>query len=485
MKTLLQVILLSSLIQIAWSNTKELEERIEYLENQVTDLEINSLLNKIKWSGDFSTQYDYYNSKNSAPKELLFERPRKRIFGLWSNELFLNANANVHKRIGIYTSLRSAFYYNESLLNSRDVQDSLVDSKTTSYIQVNKAYADIDLVSSKSLIFSIGRLPTTSGPPVHFYSDKRRMGTYPLVAYSVPLDGLALTWNSQYTFGLKDDLVFRFIYTPTSIADYSNPAFGVQGSSTKNYSDLINGSEIYHLMAEYRTKRAKWTDDFSLIGQALRYTQGRIIPFETRAVLNAQTLEQSSGTIQDTNLYEVYSDNEKLLSVKSFNLHIEGDGLFGSGLGLYASYKRSHIERKGTLKIVVLEDNVNDQASSTVGNVTDIGGYILGGDKSEWGGTRLLGARYRFNDKFSLGAEHIHGTYGSIPTIFQPYAVQGFYNTVGTGFHNYVNWNVFGETMKLRFGYYYREEKKAFQIVSYVNRERDVHNAYSRLEINF
>ena len=112
----------------------------------------------------------------------------------------------------MYTTLAVRNHY--TLTNVDTSASSLLNGNHPDYNSYNatleKAYIDVGF-ESIPLVLSVGRLPTFGGPPTNIRDGMPRQSTYPILAYSYNLDGIAATFNFKQYLG--EDLSLRLVYT--------------------------------------------------------------------------------------------------------------------------------------------------------------------------------------------------------------------------------------------------------------------------------
>ncbi len=444
------------------SNHKHLE-----IEERMIDLEIKQLSSKILWSGEFINSIDYYNYTKEEPTDT------KKVHTLMQSVFKLHNAMNILKGAHFYSTLKAGYPYNNNIFNTTDIQDSSIIKNKGSFIEVEKAYADITLISQE-LIFSIGRLPTIEGPPTHLYSTGVRQGTYPILSFSMPIDGIAITWKTRDTFKLKDKLSITYLAAPFSQANTSYPW---DGNDSSKYNNLIAKAGFLHiLMTEYGTKRVPYIEYMSFIFQTYEFSLGR-----PRAISDV-TGPINPDYSDDNNQYELSSLHEKLIDVHGIVAYTELNNIFNLNIDLYANYKYNYIKSKGQIKATVSEDN-NGIPDLNFGDSFNIGGYLIDGETS--GNSYLLGIRYTFNVKYHIGYEYLMSPFLTLPTSIHLQHNSDFYNTVGNGNHTYFTYTNNGGALTMRFGYMKAVNDYQFKLMKYYKAKYEIKNVYALLTLKF
>jgi hypothetical protein len=432
------ILILSFIFSQSVLSQTDVEKRLNQLEQTVLDLEIKSLFNKILFSGELTTNFSRNNivDYNTAPE--------KRTDTLISNTLQLNANSNIGKRFKIYTSLEASFYFGENLgVNSASSTNSLSTQVDGDHIRVTKAYFDYHLIP-RSVIASLGRLATTDGPPAHFYSLEDRLGTYASIAYSVPVDGAALSWNMSKTFNFKDDVIFRAIYGEGQRVNRFNAAVGVDPGTASIFDGKLAKDDNYSsALVEYNTKRASFlTKDLNFIVHYIYGTIGSSPSAETRG------LGVVSG---DRNIYEYNISDDEFFKFDLISFHTDLTDVFGTNLDFYGTHVITKLRSKGEVTVTLVEDHMGGALGAAGTQLSST--PFLGDTDRAIGRKTLVGTRYKFSPSFALGAEYLHATKGSLPTTSFTQAKTNIYNVIGKVYHTFLTKTFNNKKVITRFGY--------------------------------
>tara|TARA_R110000868_G_scaffold161466_2_gene391874 strand:+ start:506 stop:1942 length:1437 start_codon:yes stop_codon:yes gene_type:complete len=471
------IVLLSlALPALAQDSSKRLAE----LEERLFDLELN-MLNKssVSVGGSFSSIYQYSSlrSDNTNIKEGTIDTV--------VSDLKLNINKTDDEALKFYSTIGAKYFWNNNFQSPLVVLDNGQTEVRGSFPYVQKAYFDY-FAFNGNLVFSSGRLPTVDGPPIEQSLGQSRMGTYPLLLYSVPLDGVAATFNLQQTFDLKQRYIFRLIYSPfyssSSRSDFST--VGVE-----NNTHLLETKKGDALHANFETS-GTFTNiaDYGFILQGYYARFGRMKAInDIRGLLDAQCraggITNICATGPDRNQYEVSTRDDYLADQTAIALHGDFSKIFNSKFDGYFTFKKTFFKKRGSLSATLTEQN-NGQAApaGTAIALTGSDGFIYNND--EEGTEILLGTKYHLSSRYRLGVEYIHRTFGSAPGTIQTSGITDFYNMIGTGYHSYFNFDL-RSNLGVTVGGMYLANEAEFVSFSYASRPSRVSSGYMNILLSF
>lgn len=207
------------------------EERVTALESRISDLEVGEGLRVVEFGGEFDLTYEHINDRQRAQS-----KAHRMRFSL-------DVNAPLTDKVKVYTRLTMDKYFNGFQESSEESTQNSFQESATPYFQ--RAYLEAEL--AEGLIFSGGRLPTVEGPPVNYWRNLPRTGTYPSRIYNNIFDGYALTKIWKQDVGQWSG---RFLYTPNSLLSpgtSSRPSSTFTGVRTTD----IYGVTIERLLADW------------------------------------------------------------------------------------------------------------------------------------------------------------------------------------------------------------------------------------------
>jgi len=449
----------------AQTNNEELSKKIEQLEKDVLDLQISSMLSKVMISGEFFNTISKVDTFNNPQGKK--NRHQENFVG----NLILNVNSSIGSDVQFYTSLYSSFFYGSSVFSPDYSTGQITDSTVGYSLNVIKAYIDYKIWNER-IILSLGRMPTVYGPPSHLYDLTKRTGTYPLIGFSVPFDGGAITWNLKQTFLLKDDLDTRFIF---AVVNKGNAADLDSGKVAEYGTDrLAENTYIYSYMLDYGTKR------FPNISSDGRFIlQGYYGKLKTFPALRTRGLLDSELP-GDHDLYEVYASQDDLLDMYGLIVHLEMSDVFKLPVDAYITYKRNWITSHANVLWRIVDDG---QGGGALGDSGSLGGYFVNG--KEAGDSILAGGLYKISSKIGVGGEYLFASAGSMDSTYYTKTTTKFYNIVGDGYHLYYTQSLKADRMNYRLGYMNALSKKELAGFIQANNNKRAITYYAHLGLRF
>jgi hypothetical protein len=435
-----KAVIATSLVASAMGATNsELESRIE-------DLELTRDLNIFSFSGDLENRYDYYQtvdnkssvSNNNANKQRFATYFRFNVEAKPTDKLAFYGRFAVSKNWNDFTTRSGTSVVSDSGEGGRD--------RDGSKLFLTRAFINYNI--TKSLTFSIGRLPTVDGPPYHEVEGTARSGAYPMLAYANYLDGMALTHGTKLGNGR---LSTRLVYTPTQFVDSTT------GSTDVDSKDDVGGKisptqNVYSFMVDYEGNATKWYNSMNLIAQYLVIDD---------FVVDSATVTNGTTTAVNGNIK---------LSQKNLVLHAGFSGIAKTGLDLSISYKKMDQDTVGKLAPTV------GFYGSNTGEVNRDGNVIL------------ANVAYNLNAKWKFGAEYIKiGDY--LLQSDNTRNIISFYGGEGSKGHHLYVVSKFDDNIKLIFGFMKKEIPRTYAVQGIFGAEtsQDLErtSGYARLIANF
>lgn len=372
-----------------FTTTKSIEERL-------AELEANQNLRYMNLSGTLTSLYDHVSADEAYPhvldsSDLQYLRLR----------FSLNADAEINPQIRVYSRLTATKFMNNwrsqggSPVYISDIEG--VYSNSGSQVFLEKAYVDLSCPDSIWTV-SVGRLPTVNGSPGHFWDLLPRQGTYPLLTFDAPLDGIAMTIRLDSFLDPGHEISMRMLYTP--------------------FSDVMWGGNHKYLLPPTND-----TNNGAQVGD----TSETLISMG--AVQVDYTLTDLSLADEATGILQFYKSGRLpfFTDQGSSNLNIVGDGL--TALVEFNSIAETHFDL-----------SISHTYTNTVSEGLLAPGLGFGTDQangSSYGSLTLLSTRYRFED-WALGLEWLSSS--DVPFYFSaaPEDLTRFYSTPGNSGHIYV-----------------------------------------------
>lgn len=351
------------------------ESRVADLEERMDAVEVESELSKVKFSLEFTTAMNNFQTDSSRVGQSRAE-PLK-----WSAGLYLNMNANVNKYTKFTGRLSMTKAFGDLAWTPSIFADPFSAGRGvagSSAVYVERAYVDLFLGDYFALTF--GRLPSTDGPGSLLRNGSARLSTYPALMVNALGDGVVLTYK-PLPHSLSD------LYVRVGFAKAYQ---AVYGTSTQSGGSIFGGvnvnktadMDLWYAGVESAFLPSDWGKSLLMFGYI--YLSNYSIPdyalsAAARAPLN-QTISGTEGAAR------------RFGDLQYLNLHLEHNNAFGSGLNWFLSYSLNSGNNAGDLGVFsVLKASPSFQLNTNQG----------------W--ALHFGARYDFSSHFKLGYEYFHG----------------------------------------------------------------------------
>ncbi|MFA6283440.1 MAG: DUF3373 family protein [Desulfurivibrionaceae bacterium] len=181
------------------------------------------MASRFQWSGDFRSRYDYYTRDRRVSNVGMFTPPAGPITytdvtdknnSLMTNRLRLDMRAKALENVEFKGRL--AMYKAWGMQSTPDdntggyigsfpaFDGNATRTPSDSALQVDRAFVNWNNIGGAPVWFSIGRRPTTDGPPnqLRMNSDER-MAT-PTAYMDWPFDGISMGYAYNNLFGIQD-----------------------------------------------------------------------------------------------------------------------------------------------------------------------------------------------------------------------------------------------------------------------------------------
>jgi hypothetical protein len=282
-----------------------LAETVEGLDESVGDLDDRSedwdLASRFKLYGDFRARGDFYNAKSVFGREIDNDTLLTNRFRL-NMRVKATENVEFKGRLAMYKTWGNQSAFNDESGAMWPVFDGNVTRTPigSSALYVDRAFVNWNNIGGLPMWFSIGRRPTTDGPPAQIKLGVDERLATPMAFMDWPFDGLSLgyAWNwgvdplgsSRVRFcygrgfeaGLEDDVTNslndmdfaglswdimkkgdRFAYVQSFMAfdvinypNFQDPIINSAFGEMSGMGDRANLGDIWHNAAVYQDKIA-------------------------------------------------------------------------------------------------------------------------------------------------------------------------------------------------------------------------------------
>lgn len=487
---ILPLFLISGLSAGAADSHKKMKNSLEDIDTRLSELEINSALQTIRFSGFASTSADYfsaYNFEHSSNKN-----PTNRRQHVLKSIFELNGDSQVSPNLHFHATMRAGFLFNDETQTGRNEVLDYSNPLNGPNLFLSKAYFDYH-PKNTPFILSVGRLPTTFGPPEHLRDGSQRLGTYPVAAFSIPLDGLSLSWDIADTFKMESDFYFRVIYAPFSVGSRENPWEGAPlgfGTQKQRVSRAKDHTGFTGMIEHIANENKIWNKFISI----LQFNWVQFNGFNTTPFTGLFTGQVVNGTKieEDNSVYQISASQEKLTILQGLSGYIEFQKLFGSNLDFYSFFKKTWIRTRGNLNFRRVRTGLmtNSAGADVSGVFGTIGNapvttttFLANGDQQ--GGRFFAGMRYTLKEKNILGLEYVRASPNALNTGAYSLNALKLTGIQGQGFHGFYTRKMWGDFFSIRFGYQEVILNAVFNVTVPVEAKTRIKNAYTHILVKF
>ena len=191
------LILPLSVIAAGDADIRLMEEDIAELSDRLDKVETKSILDRVVIGGEFRTRMDYFRYEDTTASGMEDDANTEDI---WTNRFRLNLKADITEDLIFYGRLAYFKLWGESMFDGMATDmnhPSFPDSEGN--LHVERAYIDY-FMPDANLSLTVGRIPTTGGPPNELRENRTRKATYPKIIIDAELDAIILNIHlSEFT----------------------------------------------------------------------------------------------------------------------------------------------------------------------------------------------------------------------------------------------------------------------------------------------
>ncbi|XGC79927.1 DUF3373 family protein [Bdellovibrio bacteriovorus] len=417
-----------------------LEQRIKILEEKITEAQAQQSLNIFKFSGQMTSSYDDIAVKEDYPD------PKDNTGLNYLRLRFsLDMVADLDPKLKIYTRMTTTKFFNRLHAQGLETRPNDFDAAYRyggPSVFLEKAY--LDYIVNNKFTISVGKLPTVEGGPSHIWDSQPRQGTYPMMNFNVPLDGVAGTYKLDMPSGYGAFL--RILYTPFTFVNLGTPNDAYLKFPKEDYSGITPmGADIKNI--------------FNLFAAQLEYT------FPTQFANDLNSIALQSTHLPDAPAMTGAGTSNLRYTAQADTAYLRLSRLFNVPLTLVTSFTYTAIDAFGF-------------AAPGVG---------IGGSSPEthhYGHSLVVDLRYDLK-KWALGAEYLEVSQNVFGFSTADEDLVRFYRTPGWGQHYYLTRKL-TPLVTLRFGYRHKVQTNLpLTAGNLVHTDRDIRNFYVRLRTDF
>ncbi len=349
----------------------KLQDDVNNIYDTLDQVETKTLKDRINFGGEYRLRYDSFAYKDLVvthytPPGSLDARGTEHKDNMWTNRFRINMDANISKSLKFHGRLAVYHAWGDHDTNSVASNDgNATHGLGDDGLKVDRFYIDwVPQGLPIPLAITVGRHPSSEGPPTEFKENRKRQATYPALIFDGEADGIVMTLGLESWTGLKNS-GFRLAYGKVYYSDIND---------SDNFIIDHNDTKDSTILAGFLEAGIPGVENSLVV---LSYAH----IFDMPAIL-------TEGTPYDA---------ITLGDIDMFGLHVQASDIASMGLDLYIS---------GSVNETDPEDN----------SATGLGVSFLtnGDDESQTGWSVLAGARYELpvqslnNPK--IGFEYNHGS---------------------------------------------------------------------------
>ncbi|MGB7847734.1 MAG: DUF3373 family protein [Candidatus Acidiferrum sp.] len=299
--------------------------------------------------------------------DLLTNRLRLDFSGRVANNISYSAVLGMYKVFGDSTGVQ---VFNGQP-NTFNMDGTTAGVPNSDQIRVERAYFSWNKIADSKFYLSIGRRPSTNGPPMNFRNDELRGGTPSGALIDFQFDGITLGYN------LTDNMVWRLCYGIGYQSGFGN------GNLLKMPQDRLQDTQLIGANLDL------WTTDKTLVQATYAHAFNVTDGFNGLLVLTRNPL---TGDPVNAPVIMRYTPSANLGDINLFGVNVERKA---GSFDLYGSANYSGTRPNG--QTTPFGGLMSDPFEVPV----DRNGYML-----------LAGVRYRFgnDERTKVGFEFNHGS---------------------------------------------------------------------------
>jgi len=315
---------------------EKLTQDIDNIYDTMDVLETKLIQNKLNFGAELRVRVDGYKAKNFTavnmatfqqgltaglpPKMAMLQAieqfDHENDYNNWTNRFRINMDARIvdglsfHGRLAMYKNWGDS---DDGLASTMLNDFNRVHRPNNSNLWVDRAYVDwIPQGLPVPLAITVGRHPSTEGPPFEFKENRVRQATYPALIFDGEQDGIVATLGLERYTGLKNSGL-RLGYGLAYHSDVNNNI----GSSFPFFDDNEKGDST--IFATFFETEIPSHPESLLV---LSYARMWDLPY----------------SFSSPEFYEIETQNTDLGNMDLWGIHVQIPDLMESGLDIFVSY---------------------------------------------------------------------------------------------------------------------------------------------------
>ena len=369
-----------STVQPTREQYDKLTQDVDNIYDTLDEVETKTLQDRINFGAELRTRVDNYSFNNMGTRtDLLTGAQSTNNDGHddnnWSNRFRLNMDAEIsnslsfHGRLAVYKNWGDSDYTETDLY----VDINQAHRPGTTSVKLDRAYIDwIPQGMPVPLALTIGRHPSTEGPPYELKENRLRQSTYPALLIDLETDGIVGTIGLEQYTGLKNS-AFRLAYGIGYHSDFDN-------SDSFSFLDDDEAGDS--------------TMFASFLESEMPGLPGSL------AILSYVHIDDVPSSFRGPNDDDGNPANVNLGDLDLYGIHLQVDDLKKSGFDLFVSWGASRSDPNGKF--------------ATYPGYGDMGLLTADGQDRKSGSSLYAGLRYKLPIEMlnhpKIGFEYNHGS---------------------------------------------------------------------------
>lgn len=217
----------------------KLANDVDNIYDTLDEVETKTLQNRINWGAELRTRVDNYKLSELDPMNMadwrLVKDPMTGGLAMlppddtdhddnnWQNRTRLNMDAKINDTMSFHGRLTVFKNWGDSDITTWTTYNDMnrAHRPGDSGVKLDRAYIDWIPDFIVPVAVTIGRHPSTEGPPLEYKENRKRQSTYPGLIFDSENDGIVVTFGLERYTGLKNN-GWRFAYGKGYHTDYDD-----------------------------------------------------------------------------------------------------------------------------------------------------------------------------------------------------------------------------------------------------------------------
>ncbi|MEN8257530.1 MAG: DUF3373 family protein [Thermodesulfobacteriota bacterium] len=227
-----------------------LADDVNNIYDTLDQVETKTLKDRVNLGAEYRLRYDSYAYKDlmvasfatGLPVPATTDSTTEHDDDNFTNRFRINMDANISKSLKFHARLAAYHAWGDhdqhDLVNFNN-DGNAVHTLGDNGLKVDRFYVDwIPQGFPLPVAITVGRHPSTEGPPAEFKENRKRQSTYPSLIFDGEADGIVATLGLERYIGLKN-AGLRFAYGKFYRSDMNDTDFGWLDNENTKDSDIF------------------------------------------------------------------------------------------------------------------------------------------------------------------------------------------------------------------------------------------------------